>query len=146
MLVYPFTALPSICYNDATFSGKETNTMVLAVDIGNSNICIGGLAGEAHRDILVTRPRCTADEYAAELRFLLGRLKVDPTACEGVIVCSVVPGLTPVLAHACRRLTGRDALIVSNALDTGLTFAVDEPDRVGRLMPQPPQRIIPCPA
>lgn len=59
--------------------------MVLAVDIGNSNICIGGLAGEAHRDILfttrmVTRPRCTADEYAAELRFLLGRLKVDPTA------------------------------------------------------------------
>ena len=111
--------------------------MVLAVDIGNSNICIGGLAGEAHRDILfttrmVTRPRCTADEYAAELRFLLGRLKVDPTACEGVIVCSVVPGLTPVLAHACRRLTGRDALIVSNALDTGLTFAVDEPDRVGR--------------
>lgn len=74
--------------------------MVLAVDIGNSNICIGGLAGEAHRDILfttrmVTRPRCTADEYAAELRFLLGRLKVDPTACEGVIVCSVVPGLTP---------------------------------------------------
>lgn len=81
---------------------------------------------------MVTRPRCTADEYAAELRFLLGRLKVNPTACEGVIVCSVVPGLTPVLAHACKRLTGRDALIVSNALDTGLTFAVDEPDRVGR--------------
>ena len=111
--------------------------MVLAVDIGNSNICIGGLAGEAHRDILfttrmVTRPRCTADEYAAELRFLLARLKVDPTACEGVIVCSVVPGLTPVLAHACKRLTGQDALIVSCALDTGLTFAVDEPDRVGR--------------
>ena len=30
--------------------------MVLAVDIGNSNICIGGLAGEAHRDILFTTP------------------------------------------------------------------------------------------
>ena len=48
--------------------------MVLAVDIGNSNICIGGLSGAGHRDILftvrmVTRPRCTADEYAAELRF-----------------------------------------------------------------------------
>ena len=46
--------------------------MVLAVDIGNSNICIGGLSGAGHRDILftvrmVTRPRCTADEYAAEL-------------------------------------------------------------------------------
>ena len=28
--------------------------MVLAVDIGNSNICIGGLAGEAHRQVLFT--------------------------------------------------------------------------------------------
>ena len=111
--------------------------MVLAVDIGNSNICIGGLAGETHRDILfttrmVTRPRCTEDEYAAELRFLLGRLRVDPMACEGVIVCSVVPGLTHVLAGACRRLTSKEALIVSCALETGLTFGVDEPDRVGR--------------
>ena len=30
--------------------------MVLAADIGNSNICIGGLAAEAHRDILFTTP------------------------------------------------------------------------------------------
>ena len=111
--------------------------MVLAVDIGNSNICIGGLAGAGHREILftvrmVTRPRCTADEYAAELRFLLARLQVDPSACEGVIVCSVVPGLTGVLAAACRRLTGQEAKIVSCMLDTGLTFAVDEPAKVGR--------------
>ena len=111
--------------------------MVLAVDIGNSNICIGGLAGTGHRDILftvrmVTRPRCTSDEYAAELRFLLARLQVDPRACEGVIVCSVVPGLTSVLAAACERLTGRAAMIVSCELDCGMTFKVDEPARVGR--------------
>ena len=70
--------------------------MVLAVDIGNSNICIGGLDGADHRTIafttrMVTRPRCTEDEYAAEMKFLLQRLPVDTTACEGVIVCSVVP-------------------------------------------------------
>lgn len=111
--------------------------MVLAVDIGNSNICIGGLSGEHHRQVLfttrmVTRARCTADEYAAELKFLLGRLGVDLTACEGVIVCSVVPSLTTPLADACRRLTGQTALIVSHILDTGLTFRVDEPARVGR--------------
>ena len=111
--------------------------MVLAVDIGNSNICIGGLAGTGHRDILftmrmVTRPRCTPDEYAAELRFFLTRLQVDPRACEGVIVCSVVPGLTGVLAAACKRLTGRTAMIVSCELDCGMTFKVDEPARVGR--------------
>lgn len=111
--------------------------MVLAVDIGNSNICIGGLSGAGHRDILftvrmVTRPRCTADEYAAELRFLLARLQVDARRCEGVIVCSVVPGLTGVLAAACERLTGCTAMIVSCELDCGMTFKVDEPARVGR--------------
>lgn len=111
--------------------------MVLAVDIGNSNICIGGLSGAGHRDILftvrmVTRPRCTADEYAAELRFLLARLQVDARRCEGVIVCSVVPGLTGVLAAACERLTGCTAMIVSCVLDCGMTFKVDEPARVGR--------------
>ena len=111
--------------------------MVLAVDIGNSNICIGGLDGADHRTIafttrMVTRPRCTEDEYAAEMKFLLRRLPVDPTACEGVIVCSVVPRLTGVLAAACKRLTGREALVVNYTLDTGLTFAVDEPAKVGR--------------
>ena len=111
--------------------------MVLAVDIGNSNICIGGLDGADHRTIafttrMVTRPRCTEDEYAAEMKFLLQRLPVDPTACEGVIVCSVVPRLTGVLAAACKRLTGREALVVNYTLDTGLTFAVDEPSKVGR--------------
>ena len=111
--------------------------MVLSVDIGNSNICIGGLAGAEHREIafttrMVTRPRCTVDEYAAEMKFLLHRLTVEPTACEGVIVCSVVPRLTGVLAAACKRLTGKEALIVSCELDTGLTFQVDEPAKVGR--------------
>lgn len=108
--------------------------MILAVDIGNSNICIGGLDGMKvlFTARMVTRPRCTGDEYTAELKFLLGRLGVTPEACEGVIVCSVVPDLTKVLADACTRLTGRNAMLVSPALNTGLTFAVDYPDRVGR--------------
>ena len=42
---------------------------------------------------MVTRPRCTVDEYAAEMKFLLHRLAVEPTACEGVIVDAVLfPG------------------------------------------------------
>ena len=86
--------------------------MVIAVDIGNSNICIGGLTGAEHCSIqftmrMVTRPRCTAVEYAAEMKFLLRRLQVDPAACEGGIGCSVVPQLTEVLAAACKRLTGQ---------------------------------------
>lgn len=112
--------------------------MVLAVDIGNSNICIGGLEGlrgdykVLFTTRMVTRPHCTQDEYTAELKFLLARLGVDPAACEGVILCSVVPGLTNTLDAACKRLTGHDALRVCADMDTGLVLKVDEPGRVGQ--------------
>ena len=124
--------------------------MVLSVDIGNSNICIGGLAGAGHREIafttrMVTRPRCTVDEYAAEMKFLLHRLTVEPTACEGVIVCSVVPRLTGVLAAACKRLTGKEALIVSCELDFKWTSRRRSVVTVWPMLRQPP-RTIPCPA
>lgn len=99
--------------------------MVLAVDIGNSNICIGGLDGQQilFTTRLVTRPHCTGDEYTAELKFLLAQHGVTPQRCDGVIVCSVVPALTKILAGACKRLTGRDTLFVSTELETGLTYA-----------------------
>lgn len=108
--------------------------MLLAVDIGNTNICIGILEGDTvcHTTRMVTRPRCTADEYTAELKFLLRRLHVDAAQAEGVIVCSVVPSLTRALSSACRRLTGCKPMLVSAALDTGLTMDVDEPERVGQ--------------
>lgn len=108
--------------------------MILAVDIGNSNICIGGLEGERvlFTTRMVTRPRSTEDEYAAELKFLLSRLKVDLKMFEGAIVCSVVPVLTKYLAAACKRLTGHDALTVHYTMDSGLTFALDAPERVGQ--------------
>ena len=108
--------------------------MLLAVDIGNTNICIGVLEGEQVRSTtrMVTRPRCTADEYTAELKFLLRRIGVPPTDAEGVIVCSVVPGLTKALAEACKRLSGKDAMLVNVHLDIGLTMDVDAPERVGQ--------------
>lgn len=110
--------------------------MVLALDIGNTNICIGGLQGDRCQQVafmarMVTRPRCTADEYTAELKFLLARLGFDRTACEGVIVCSVVPVLVRPLCEAAQRLTGHEPLVVRHTMRTGLTFAVDAPERVG---------------
>lgn len=108
--------------------------MLLAVDIGNTNICIGILEGDSVRFTtrMVTRPRCTSDEYTTELKFLLRRLHVDPSHAKGVIVCSVVPGLTRPLAEACSRLTSCTPMLVSTALNTGLIMDVDEPERVGQ--------------
>ncbi|MEE0801412.1 MAG: type III pantothenate kinase [Gemmiger sp.] len=108
--------------------------MILAVDIGNTNVCIAGLDGHHVRFTtrMVTRAHCTTDEYTAELKFLLSRLRVTAEDFEGAIVCSVVPRLTRPLADACRRLTGYEPLFVSSSLDTGLTFGVDAPERVGQ--------------
>lgn len=108
--------------------------MILAVDIGNTNVCIGGLDGQ---DLLftfrmVTRPRCTPDEYTAELRFLLRRVGFDATQCTGAILCSVVPALSEALAQAVHRLTGHLPLRVSHSLNTGLVFDVESPERVGQ--------------
>ena len=71
--------------------------MVLAVDIGNSNICIGGLTEAEHCSIqftmrMVTRPRCTADEYAAEMKFLLRRLLLLPEQVPGPVLLREPPG------------------------------------------------------
>ena len=54
--------------------------MILAIDIGNTNICIGGLEGmnSLFSFRMVTRPNCTPDEYTAELRFLLRRFQFNP--------------------------------------------------------------------
>lgn len=108
--------------------------MILAIDIGNTNICIGGLEGDRIRFAfrMVTRPHCTPDEYTAELRFLLRRFQFEKAACTGAILCSVVPALSGSLAEAVRRLTGFEPLRVAHTLDTGLTFAIDAPERLGQ--------------
>lgn len=108
--------------------------MILAIDIGNTNICIGGLDGPHIRFTfrMVTRPHCTPDEYTAELRFLLRRFRFDKADCTGAILCSVVPALSGPLAEAVRRLTGFEPLRVAHTLDTGLTFAIDAPERLGQ--------------
>ena len=108
--------------------------MILAIDIGNTNICIGGLEGmnSLFSFRMVTRPNCTPDEYTAELRFLLRRFQFNPDECEGAILCSVVPALSNALAEAVYRLTGHEPLRVGHAIDTGLTFAIDAPERLGQ--------------
>lgn len=111
--------------------------MLLAVDIGNSNICIGLLAGEGHTEVrsavrMVTRLRCTTDEYTAALKFLLDRMGFFACECEGVVLCSVVPQLSDVLSEACRRLTEKVPLRVSCTLEAGLTYTVKEPERLGQ--------------
>lgn len=107
--------------------------MILAIDVGNTNIVIGGLEG----DELVFSSRCstdaskTADEYALILSGILSMRGISPKEIEGGILSSVVPALRQSLPVAVKILTGKDILVVSPDLKTDLTVRMDNPRQMG---------------
>lgn len=107
--------------------------MILAVDIGNTNIVLGGMEDE--RMIFEARMATdlikTSDQYCAELKTMLNLFEVDPSAIEGSIVSSVVPPLLNSFKTAIRKLTGKSCLIVGPGIRTGLNIRMDNPSEVG---------------
>lgn len=107
--------------------------MILVLDVGNTNIVVGGFEDGVLRFHLRLKSdrKGTADEYTLKLRGLLEGRGVDLGRVEGGILSTVVPELRYVLCQAMELLTGRRFLVVDSRLDTGLTFRMDAPDRVG---------------
>jgi len=88
--------------------------MLLAVDIGNSNIKFGIFDGE---HLLSKHSLPTAAELTPDLNTSV--LK-DAPVISAAIICSVVPEKNESLTNAIREACGIDALIVSNDLEFGL--------------------------
>ena len=84
--------------------------MILAIDIGNTNICIGGLEGmnSLFSFRMVTRPTARRTSTRPSCGFFCGGSSSTPDECEGAILCSVVPALSNALAEAVYRLTGHE--------------------------------------
>ncbi len=107
--------------------------MILAVDIGNSNIVLGGiLNGEIHFiSRLETNHNRLEDEYATYILGILNLHKVDKTSFEGAIISSVVPPLSAVLSRAVKKLIGKTPLILGPGVKTGLNIKTDNPSQLG---------------
>ncbi len=107
--------------------------MLLAIDVGNTNIVLGGIRGgkQVFSARLKSDRSKTADEYAAELQSILALYGVKPKEIEGGILSSVVPYLQSVLPEAVRILTKIDLMIVSPGIKTGLNIRTDNPASVG---------------
>ena len=107
--------------------------MILVVDIGNSNVVIGGVEGE--KILFEARVRTeatkTSDEYCIDLKSILDIYNVDKTAIEGSIIASVVPQVLNTFQTAVMKLTGKKALVVGPGLKTGLNIAIDNPSQTG---------------
>lgn len=107
--------------------------MILAVDVGNSNIVIGCLEGQ--KILFEARIRTdatkTSDEYCVDLKNILDIYDVKREAVEGAIIASVVPQVLNSIKTAIKKLTGKSALVVGPGLKTGLNIKIENPAQTG---------------
>jgi len=107
--------------------------MLLAIDIGNTNIALGIFSNQKllkQWKIKSDREK-TCDEYKVLLMelFSMGRIKAQEI--KEIIVSSVVPPLTPVFQSLCRDLFEMRPMVVGPGLKTGLPILYEHPAEVG---------------
>ncbi len=107
--------------------------MILAIDIGNTNIVIGCIRNE---DILFverlsTDSTKTVLEYAISFKNVLELYHLDAEDIQGCIISSVVPPVTNIVRDAAKKITGRDVIIIGPGVKTGLNILMDNPAQLG---------------
>jgi len=107
--------------------------LLIVVDVGNTNTVCGVYEGdELVADFrLSTDVDRTADEYAALLLPLLAKVGIDPAKAIGVVICSVVPPLTPCFQQLSERYFHQQAFFVEPGVRTSLAIRYDNPTEVG---------------
>lgn len=103
--------------------------MILALDIGNTNIVVGCIEEGKITSVarLQTDVRATASEYTLKFKQLFEFNQVKPEELEGVIIASVVPVVTISVNLAIERLTGKKSKIVGPGMKTGMNVRIDDP-------------------
>jgi type III pantothenate kinase len=106
--------------------------MLLAIDVGNTNVTIGVFRGEAleHHWRLASLRERTADELGILITRLLEQAHIDRASLVGIVVASVVPPLTRPIEEMCERYFGRRPLLV-DASNAGIPIRYTPPGDVG---------------
>lgn len=107
--------------------------MILAIDIGNTNIVIGCCDDEKIYFIerLSTNIPKTELEYAISFKNVLEIYGIDPAQIEGGIISSVVPPITNIVRSSAEKVLGKTVKIVGPGVKTGLNILMDNPAQVG---------------
>lgn len=107
--------------------------MLLCIDIGNTNIMLGLYNGDelGPRWRLSTDHERMPDEFAMQLLGLLNYAGVAREAIQGVAIASGVPILTSRWSEVCQNYLGRQPLVVTARIQTGIRILYDNPDAVG---------------
>jgi len=107
--------------------------MLLAIDIGNTNVTIGVFDGEELKATwrFGTDVHKLEDEYAAVLLELLSLKEINYRDIDCGIIASSVPPMVSVFEELCRRYFGVTPLVVGSGIKTGVRIAMDNPREVG---------------
>jgi len=107
--------------------------MILTIDVGNSNIVIGGVKDDqiVFEARLRTEATKTSDQYCVDLKILLDVYGVEVGSIEGAIIASVVPQVLNSMQTAVKKLTGKNSLVVGPGLKTGLNILLENPSQTG---------------
>ncbi len=122
---------------DTVHSSKteKENIMILAIDIGNTNIVLGCIDPADSRILfkerISTDHEKTALEYTISFKSIMELYGIDPAAVSGSIIASVVPPITSLISSALEKLTGKAPMVVGPGVKTGLNILMDNPAQVG---------------
>jgi len=107
--------------------------MLLAIDIGNTEITIGVFEGEKIRATwhMATGIHRRADEYAALLLNLLHHQNIDTANIKKVALCSVVPPLIATFEKLFQQYFNASPLVIGSGVKTGVRIRMDNPREVG---------------
>jgi type III pantothenate kinase len=107
--------------------------MLLAIDIGNTNLTLGLYRGDERVAAwrLATAHERMPDEYGLQILGLLEHAGCESGDIDGIILASVVPPLTGTLVQACDTYLGRRPLVVDAGVKTGVRIRYEDAKGVG---------------
>ena len=107
--------------------------MILAADLGNSNITLGLFEGDQLKAVLrlMTDRAKTSGEYCRELQTILEKSQIAVGDITAAVLASVVPGLTKQFAEALRQALKLKPRVIDHDTDFGIVNKTDQPGAVG---------------
>lgn len=107
--------------------------MILAIDVGNTNIVVGCIDDRKTYFIerLSTNRTKTELEYAVDLKNVLDIYHIKKTEIEGCIISSVVPQITNIVKLAAEKILKKNAIVLGPGVKTGLNIMMDNPGQLG---------------
>lgn len=109
------------------------NKMLLAFDVGNTNIVLGVFEDGKllHNWRMETYNNKSADEYGMVINQLFKYEGIALEDIDDVIISTVVPSTLYTLQHMSRKYFGIRAIVIGPGIKTGLKIRYDNPEQVG---------------